>query len=167
MGCRALLRLLQEDPSPAVQWTIVTCLREQDDLARCRAVQPPAGDSRMLAICGYAQLLATTYRQAIDDLRACANLEFADPTDDDGEFDFVIRFLADLACQQKQYDEAADWRRKELRRGSAPDQMGVPTALLELFALQGEYGPLKGLDGDLETRRQRPANAQNSICPVR
>lgn len=148
-GLPALLRLLQEDPSPAVQWTIVTCLREKDDLAPLRDVEPPANDSRMLAICGYAQL-GDNVSTAIDDLRRCANLELANPTDDDGEFDFVIRILADVACQQKRYDEAADWRRKECARGSLPDQMGVPTALLELFALQGEYGPLKGLDDDLK-----------------
>ncbi|HEX4054301.1 MAG TPA: hypothetical protein VHX86_08550 [Tepidisphaeraceae bacterium] len=148
-GLPALLRLLQEDPSPAVQWTIVTCLREQGNVAPLRDVQPPTGDSRLLAVCGYAQL-GTNLSTAINDLRRCANLELANPTDDDGEFDFVIRVLADVACQQKQYDEAADWRRKEFVRGSLPDRAGVPTALLELFALQGVYGPLRGLDNDFK-----------------
>lgn len=61
-GLSALLRLLQEDPSPAVQWTIVTCLREQDDLAPLALFTPPP------AIRGcwrYAAMRssATTYRQ--------------------------------------------------------------------------------------------------------
>jgi tetratricopeptide (TPR) repeat protein len=148
VGIDALLRLLEEDPSPAVQWTVVASLREQDDLDRCRAVQPIADNSRVLALCGYAQLLADV-PTGINDLRECARLEFANPTDDDGEFDFVIRFLADEACLRRQFDEAADWRRKELARGSEPDQSGVPTALLELFVLHADFGPLKGFNDDL------------------
>ncbi|MGD0540427.1 MAG: HEAT repeat domain-containing protein [Tepidisphaeraceae bacterium] len=147
-GLAALLRLLRDDPSPAVQWTVVTCLREQDHVEPFREIEPPADDSRMLALCGYAQLAAKP-AAALNDLRQCAKLELANPTDDDGEFDFVIRILADETCGEKRYDEAADWRRKECLRGSPPDRAGVQTALLELFALQGLYGPLKGLDADL------------------
>lgn len=147
-GIPALLRLLRDDPSPAVQWSVVTCLREQDEIDAFRAVHPPADDSRILALCGYAQL-ADNLGAALNDLRQCAKLELANPTDDDGEFDFVIRILVDVACQEKRYDDAADWRRKECMRGSPPDRAGVQTALIELFALQGMYGPLQGLDADL------------------
>jgi tetratricopeptide (TPR) repeat protein len=147
-GLPALLRLLRDDPSPAVQWTIVTCLREQAHVEAFRDADPPADDSRMLALCGYAQF-TTNPAAGLNDLRQCANLELANPTDDDGEFDFVIRVLADEACHEKHYDEAADWRRKECLRGSPPDETGVQTAMIELFALQGLYGPLKGLDADL------------------
>jgi tetratricopeptide (TPR) repeat protein len=147
-GLAALLRLLRDDPSPAVQWTIVTCLREQAHVEAFRDAEPAADDSRMLALSGYAQF-ATNPAAGLNDLRQCANLELANPTDDDGEFDFVIRVLADEACHEKQYDEAADWRRKECLHGSPPDETGVQTAMIELFALQGLYGPLKGLDADL------------------
>ncbi|MGD0461480.1 MAG: HEAT repeat domain-containing protein [Tepidisphaeraceae bacterium] len=147
-GLVALLRLLRDDPSPAVQWTIATCLREQGRVESFREIQPPADDSRMLTLCGYSQF-ATNPAAALNDLRQCAKLELANPTDDDGEFDFVIRVLADEACREKRYDEAAEWRRKECLRGSPPDRSGVQTALIELFALEGLYGPLKGLDADL------------------
>ncbi|HEY1922810.1 MAG TPA: HEAT repeat domain-containing protein, partial [Tepidisphaeraceae bacterium] len=123
-GTPALLRLLCDDPSPAVQWTVVTCLREQQQVDPFRAIQPPADDSRILALCGYA-LLETNPIEGVKDLRQCAKLELANPTDDDGEFDFVIHGLADEACLEKHYDEAADWRRKECMRGSPPDRAGV------------------------------------------
>jgi tetratricopeptide (TPR) repeat protein len=147
-GTSALLRLLRDDPSPAVQWTVVTCLREQDQIGAFRTILPPADDSRVLALCGYAQLAANP-AEGVADLKRCAKLELANPTDDDGEFDFVIRVLADEACSQKHYDDAANWRRRECMRGSPPDRAGVQTALIELFALQGLHGPLKGLDSDL------------------
>jgi tetratricopeptide (TPR) repeat protein len=147
-GVPALLRLLRDDPSPAVQWTVVTCLREQDQIEAFRAVHPPADDSRILALCGYARL-ADNPGEGFSDLRQCAKLELTNPMDDDGEFDFVIRVLANEACHEKHYDEAAVWRRRECMRGSPPDRAGVQTALVELFALQGLYGPLKGLDEDL------------------
>jgi tetratricopeptide (TPR) repeat protein len=102
----------------------------------------------MLALCGYARL-SSDLPAALDELRQSAELEFSDPADDDGEFDFVIRVLADEACRQKRFEEAADWRRKELVRGSIPDGEGVPVALVELFALQGNFGPIKGLDDDI------------------
>jgi tetratricopeptide (TPR) repeat protein len=147
-GLDALSRLMGEEPSPAVQWSIVSCLRQVGNLDGFRTLQAPADNSRMLALCGYAKL-AVDIPAAMDDLRQCAELECADPADDDGEFDFVIRVLADDACQRKRYEEAADWRRKELARGSTSDGEGVPIALVELFALQGDYGPIKGLEEDI------------------
>jgi tetratricopeptide (TPR) repeat protein len=147
-GLDALSRLMGEEPSPAVQWSIVSCLRQVGNLDGFRTLQPPADNSRMLALCGYAKL-SVDMPAAMDDLRQCAELECSDPADDDGEFDFVIRVLADAACQHKRYEEAADWRRRELARGSVSDGEGVPIALVELFALQGDYGPIKGLEDDI------------------
>jgi tetratricopeptide (TPR) repeat protein len=147
-GLDALSRLMGEEPSPAVQWSIVSCLRQVGNLDGFRTLQAPADNSRMLALCGYAKLSADM-PAAMDDLRQCAELEFADPADDNGEFDFVIRMLCESACQHKRYEEAADWRRRELARGSISDGEGIPTALVELFALQGDFGPIKGLDDDI------------------
>jgi tetratricopeptide (TPR) repeat protein len=147
-GLGALSRLVSEDPSPAVQWTIVKCLRSHGYLDALQTVQPPADDSRLLALCGYARLWGNL-PAALDELRQSAELELANPTDDDGEFDFVIRFLAHADVQRKRFDQAADWRRKELARGSGLEEGGIPIALRELFALQAEFGPLKGLEDDL------------------
>ena len=147
-GLGALARLVGEDPSPAVQWSIVKCLREQGHLDAFQAVQPPADDSRLLALCGYARL-SGDLPAALDELRQSAELEFANPTDDEGEFDFVIRFLAGADVQRKRFDRAADWRRKEFARGSGLEQAGISAPLLELFALQADFGPLKGLEDDV------------------
>jgi tetratricopeptide (TPR) repeat protein len=147
-GLDALSRLVSEDPSPAVQWTIVKCLFVQGHLDAFQAVQPPADDSRLLALCGLARL-SVNLPAALDDLRQSAELELANPTDDDGAFDFVIRFLVDADVQRRRFDQAADWRRKELARGSGLEESGISTALLELFALQADFGPLKGLEDDL------------------
>ena len=147
-GLGALARLVGEDPSPAVQWSIVKCLREQGHLDAFQTFQPPADDSRLLALCGYARLSADL-PAALDDLRQSAELELANPTDDEGEFDFVIRFLADADVQRKRFDQAAVWRRKELARGGGLEQAGVSAPLLELFALQADFGPLKGLEDDI------------------
>lgn len=152
IGLPAMARLLQEEPSPAVRWTIVTCFREHDrgpQLVGFRALIPPRDDPQMLALCGYAQLSADP-ATATKYLNRCAILEFANPTDDDGEFDFVIRMLADEACARGEYAQAADLRRKEFARGSPQDAAGVSTALLELFALQAQFGPIKGLDDDIK-----------------
>jgi tetratricopeptide (TPR) repeat protein len=147
-GVPALIRLLREDPNLSVQWTIVSCLRERNQLDSFRDVQPPMDDAPLLAACAYAQYAADPVA-ALDDLKQCASLELANPTDAGGEFDFVIQALAEEDVRGRHYDAAADWRRKEFLHGSPPDRAGVQTALLELFALEGLYGPLKGLDADI------------------
>ena len=160
-GLPALLRLLKEDPSPAVRWTIVARLREMDEgpqLARLRTIQP-SDDSPMLALCGYARLAVDPW-DAQRLLQRCADLEFATPSDDDGEFDDVVTTLTQLACRQKQFELAAQLRRKQFARGSQSDEAGVSIALLELFALHGQYGPLPGLQDDLKLAGPAAASAK-------
>jgi len=150
-GLAALLRLMNEEPSTAVRWTIVSRLRGLDQgpqLAHLRTVEPP-NDPPMLALCGYARL-AVDPSDAQRLLQRCADLEFARPSDDEGEFDFVVGTLAELACRQKQYDAAAQLRRRQYARGSHSDEADISIALLELFALHGQYGPLPGLADDLK-----------------
>jgi len=160
IGLDALDRMVREEPSPAVQWTIVSCLRQLGNLDPFRAAQPDANNSRLLALCGYARVNSDP-STAMEYLRQCAELEFANPVDDGapliwsgpgfekGEFDFVIGLLCDSACESKDYLAAATLRRRELARGSASDTSGVPLALSELFALQGDYGPIAPLKEDL------------------
>ena len=148
IGLDALDRMVREEPSPAVQWTIVSCLRQIGNLDPFRAAQPNANNSRLLALCGYARMTSDP-PGAIEYLRQCAELEFADPVDDGGEFDFVINVLCDSACDQKNYLEAANLRRREVARGSITDDSGIPKALAGLFALQADYGPIQGLQEDI------------------
>ena len=160
-GLPALLRLLREDPSLAVRWTIDSRLREMDEgpqLARFRTIQP-ADDPPLLALCGYARL-AVDPPGAQRLLQRCAELEFASASDDDGEFDYVVTTLTQLACRQKQFELAAQLRRKQFARGSQSDEAGVSIALLELFALHGQYGPLPGLQDDLKLAGPAVASAK-------
>ncbi len=71
-GLDALSRLMGEEPSPAVQWSIVSCLRQVGNLDGFRTLQAPADNSRMLALCGYAKL-SVDMPAAMDDLRNAPN----------------------------------------------------------------------------------------------
>lgn len=148
----ALIRLLGEDPSVDVRWTIAARMRDSDPagmLQQFRDIIPSPDDPPMLALCGYANLDIDP-EKARKYLLACADLEFAKPSDDDGEFETVMLSLCDLDCAQNRYDEAAQLRRKQYARGGAVDEQGVPQSLLELFVLQGDYGPLQGLQEDIK-----------------
>jgi hypothetical protein len=161
-------RLLNEDPSVGVRWTIVGFLRRLNNdtlLARYRTVEPPQDDPPMLALCAYARLDANP-AQARQFLNRCADLEFSAPSDD-GEFDNVIQVLCDFAVQDKAYAAAADLRRKQYARGSPDDGEGIPSALLELFALQAEYGPLPGLQGDLQLAGSAAGQPKIEYCLTR
>jgi tetratricopeptide (TPR) repeat protein len=146
-----LIRLLNEDPSIDVRWTIVGLLRRLDDgtlFSRFASVQPPQDDPPMLALCAYARIDSEP-DDARKMLARCANLEFANPSEDP-EFDYVIELLCDFDVQDKNYAGAADLRRKQYARGSTTDESGIPVPLLELFALQADHGPIAGLDTDLQ-----------------
>jgi tetratricopeptide (TPR) repeat protein len=148
----ALVRLLREDPSVDVRWTIAARIRDSDPagtLQRFRDMTPPPDDPPILALCGYANLEFNP-DQARKYLLACADLEMAKPSDDDGEFEYVVRSLCDLDCTQQRYAEAAQLRRRQYARGGAVDEEGVPISLLELFVLQADYGPLAGLQDDMK-----------------
>jgi tetratricopeptide (TPR) repeat protein len=161
-----LVRLLSEDPSIDVRWTIVGIFRRSDDLTllnRFSTVDPPQDDAPMLALCAYA-CLDSNPDQARKYLNRCADLEFSSPSDDN-EFDYVVQMLCDFAVQDKQYAAAADLRRKQYARGSPVDEDdGTPTALLELFALQADYGPLPGLSGDLQLAGSAANGAKIQYC---
>ncbi len=146
-----LARLLAEDPSVDVRWTIAGQFRRMGDadlLSRFRDIQPTENDPPLLALGAYARL-ETDPDQARKLLARCADLEFANPCDD-SEFDYVVDLLCDFDVADKNYAAAADLRRKQYARGSTTDESGIPLPLLELFALQADYGPLPGLDNDLQ-----------------
>ncbi|MDP9173301.1 MAG: hypothetical protein M3O30_05485 [Planctomycetota bacterium] len=148
----ALCRLVSQDPSPDVRWTIVGRIRERDqgpEMARFRAIEPYPDDAPMLALCGFAHLEFDQVK-AIKYFQKCAEIEFASPNDDDGEFEYVIRALADLDCNQKKYEAAAELRRRQIARGSTVDDAGAQSALTELFVLHGDFGPLSGIDDDIK-----------------
>jgi tetratricopeptide (TPR) repeat protein len=165
-GIPALLRLLNEDPSPDVRWAIVHFLRVSDrqaTLAPFRTAEPDPENPQTMELCGYARW-SLQMPGSMGYLTRCAELELAHPTDDGGEFDFVIRLLVGNAIQQKNFVEAVGWRRRELARGSPVDDNGTPDALLELFALQANYGPIAGLDDDLKRAGDVAAQPKLLYC---
>ena len=120
-ACDALSRLMGEEPSPAVQWTIVSCLRQVGNLDGFRTLQRPGGQFTHARAVRIRKTLGRICRPRWMICANAPNWNSPIPADDDGEFDFVIRVLADAACQHKRYEEAADWRRRELARGSTSD----------------------------------------------
>lgn len=148
----ALFRIFNQEPSNDVRWTIVSCFHEYDDgwhLTFFRELHPPDDDPPMLAACGFA-FADDNPQKSRQYLQRCADQEFAHPDDDDGEFDYVIEQLCDLYTTQHAYQQAAHLRRQQYARGCASDESGIPNALLELFALQADDGPLPGFDADLQ-----------------
>jgi tetratricopeptide (TPR) repeat protein len=151
---KVLTRLLREDPSPEIRWVIVQRLRSFDEgfgpaFAAFRNLQPADDDSPLLALCGFANL-GVDPEKARQYFQRCADQEFAVPTDDDGQFKFVIKALAGFAISDQKYSVAAELRRKQLQHSPGIDEDNVPEALLELFALQADHGPLPGLENDLK-----------------
>src|SRR5581483_10192845 len=118
----------------SIKWTILGVLRTSDDgtrLAKLRSLDPPADDAALLALTGCAWLSKNpTKAQAL--LRQALDNEFARPTGDDVNIDFIANILVDLLSDAKKYDDAADIYRREFARGGPKDIHGVPSALLNL-----------------------------------
>jgi tetratricopeptide (TPR) repeat protein len=159
-GTAALIRLIYEDPSNSVRWTIFHELRTNMDsgpLAKLRRNEVPDDDPAMKALYGLAWLEVDASRakplltEAVED-------EFADPSDDGGEVDFVISCLLGMDVGAGQLDTAADLLRRELDRGAPTDRQKVPLPLLTLLVLQADVGPLGGLEDDIK----RAADFSNS-----
>jgi tetratricopeptide (TPR) repeat protein len=149
-GFDALIRLIYEDPSNSVRWSIFHELRTHDDgihLIKLRRTDPAADDPALAALYGVAWLSADSpkaaplLRQAIDE-------EYKNPSDNAGELDFVVNSLVDLEEYARHFDVAANLLRAELKRDPPLDKQMVPLPLIRLLQLQGEHGPLAGLDDD-------------------
>ncbi len=150
----ALIRLLHEEISDEVRWTIVEVLRRdvsERHLQRLRALSTDNASAPMLAAIGWAwwpkdrDLALRLYEKAVaGDARQ--------PAEDHGAIGFVFAALADRAIEAKDYDGAAAIiRRQAAREPADAGGLAVPQPVLALFSLHGELGPLKGFEQDIRT----------------
>ena len=70
-------------------------------------------------------------------------------TRDLGLLNFAFDLLAADAVEQQKFDDAARWRRRQAARRA--EEFDTPRAVLSLFALHSEFGPLTGFEQDLQT----------------
>jgi tetratricopeptide (TPR) repeat protein len=151
LGKNALLRLIVEEPSEDVCWSIVTQFRDEHDAAtleRIRAIVPPDDRSAALTLVGNAwrskdrSKAAEYYRKAIE-------LESRRPTFDDDELDSAFDLLANDATLKDDFDAAAAVRRQQSARVGVT-RSNFPRPVYDLFILHAFYGPLKDFDTDIQ-----------------
>jgi tetratricopeptide (TPR) repeat protein len=158
----ALTRLAQEDPSPTIRWILAREFRQQGGRERLRpfaTLQPPANSAPLWTLRGYA-LLADDRPAALLALKQSADSEFRSPTEDDGEFETVIRNLTAEDFATDKYSDAEQLRRKQVERDRALGRTGMTTSLQELFVIEAYFGPLPGLDEDLKLAGSDADSAQ-------
>jgi tetratricopeptide (TPR) repeat protein len=72
---------------------------------------------------------------------------------DDGELDYAFDLLSKVAVGRADFAEAARLRRLQASRiGLTRDS--YPAPVFELFVLHGKYGPLEGLEQDIQAHQQ-------------
>ncbi len=153
-----LLRLLKEDPSNDVRWTIVAVLSQNDDdpaMIMLRKMDLGDADAPMLRLAGQAWYYFDR-QKSLALLRRAIESESKSPTSDivtfdngrnESELTYAFNRLIDDALAHRRFDEAAGWLRQQIPREIG----GGGTALPRLVALQVCFGPLAGLKQDLAT----------------
>ncbi|HVT89203.1 MAG TPA: hypothetical protein VHD56_10155 [Tepidisphaeraceae bacterium] len=157
----ALLRLIMEDPSEDVCWKIVTvlcppinkvvpdpgiqhlALREM-----ARRLNPSDARPAALVLAGRAWIWKDRAK-ALDYLARALRAESRRASYDDNELDFAFDRLAQAAVAEHRYDDAAQLRRDQSARIGVTQNSNF-RAVYELFFLHGNYGPLKGFEGDVQ-----------------
>jgi tetratricopeptide (TPR) repeat protein len=156
-GFDALQRLINEEPSDDVKWTIVAAVRGEfrdTALEGFRHPEPGVENAPLLAAAGHAWMPKDAAKAA-GYLRHALELDLERPANDDGEVGAAYERLQNLALLRGDYDQLAALLRMRAARNET-DEEGEPSkAVLELFAAHAKFGPLAGLDKDLETFRDR------------
>jgi tetratricopeptide (TPR) repeat protein len=151
-GHDALLRLIVEEPSDDVKWSIVAVVRlsfRDAVLAGFRKLDTSAHSAPLLAAVGHAWLPVDVPRGARL-LRQALELDRDRPADDGGEVEAAYDRLQNLALLDGNFDEVASLLRERAHRG-AIDEEGEPTqAVFDLFAAHAKFGPLAGFDNDVK-----------------
>ncbi|HUB27501.1 MAG TPA: hypothetical protein VL992_18900 [Tepidisphaeraceae bacterium] len=152
LGWDALVRLVYEDPDNDVRWEAVHQLRTHDDglhLIKLRRTDPPADDPPMAALYGIAWLDADPGK-AKPLLEQAVDAEFEQAGADNPELDFCVDSLVDIDTDARDFSAAAKLLRRQLAHGGPTDRQDVPVPLLNLLVLQANFGPVPGLDQDLQ-----------------
>jgi tetratricopeptide (TPR) repeat protein len=155
-GHDALVRLIEEEPSDDVKWSIVSTIRlsfRDVVLERFRTLETNDVDNApVLAAAGHAWL-PKDVAKGEKLLRQSLAVDQERPANDAGEVEAAFDRLQNLALLAGRYDDVAELLRLRALRG-AVDEEGEPTkAVLHLFATHAQFGPLAGFDKDLQTYR--------------
>jgi tetratricopeptide (TPR) repeat protein len=146
-----MLRLLQEDPSPEVAWTIVSLLRQNPDLFTqklIRQIDTTHARVPVLVVVGRAEF-NTNHKRAMDLLYRAVETGTAASENDEGELGIAINILAGRATRSGRIDEALRLRRLAARRAAVMPTGHPVGAALEVLALHADYGPAPDLSTDL------------------
>lgn len=147
----ALLRLLREEPAETAQWTIVQVLRQShnpEHLQKLRQMEIPPDSAPATALAGWAWRPQDIAKSA-DLFRQAIEIQSSRPAMNGAEVDWIFRVLVSDAVDAQRFEEAAQWLRRQAIR--QPRDKGFPSAVAELFVLHSNFGPLPGLEQDLQT----------------
>jgi tetratricopeptide (TPR) repeat protein len=155
----ALLRLLHEEPSDDVRWALVQQLRRftgKEDRLRIQQLEAAGDDPLLLAAAGWAWQGADPARgDAL--LGRAADLATPHPVEDlrerntpreiraPNELQFLLQWLSVRAMHVGDFDIAAHRIRQSILHADGP----LSEAMLGLFVLHAEHGPLRGFDEDV------------------
>jgi tetratricopeptide (TPR) repeat protein len=168
-----LLRLVVEDPSEEVCWTIASHFhtritsrtgilpRGRDinsavtpDIAELVRTQLNAPEDRPAATAISAR--AWEFKDSAKSLalyRKAIEMETRNPTQDNGELDEVFDILVANEIGATRFDEAAHLLRLQCGRISLSQVSADPDPVYALFVLHSRYGPLQGFGQDLQAYR--------------
>src|SRR5688572_16686108 len=116
----ALLRLLSEEPSGEVRWTIVGYLRRLRNapyLQRLQQLDTTPDNAPLLTLAGWAWMQHESTR-ARKLFKRAIEIEMQHPAPDGGELGVAFDVLIDSATGFRNYDEAADLMRSLAARGA-------------------------------------------------
>jgi tetratricopeptide (TPR) repeat protein len=150
-GSSALIRILREDPSDTLSWTayvLLVLLQDESADAQLRALD--LNNERVPVIVASARAwLSSDWKKGLTLLGHALDADRRRSTRDQGYLNFAFDLLTADAVESGRFDQAAEWRRRQaLRAASGVDPS---RAVLSLFALHGNFGPLAGFDDDRQS----------------
>jgi tetratricopeptide (TPR) repeat protein len=157
-----ILRILQNDPSPAVRWDAAEFLRANAtdksflDQLRSLSASPAPNDelsinAPLLSVCGWAWRDVDVHRTQHLLSQAVA-VDAKHPAAMNGQLDFAYAWLIELATEDQRFPDALLLLRQQAAR-TASDEQTVPAPIANLLALHAEFGPFPGFLHDLQTYR--------------
>ena len=170
---RVLLRVITEEPSDTVRWSIVAQLWNEGDPTTQRLIrelEPDDNDPPALLLAGRSWL-ERDRRKALALLRRAIEADEARPSNDGGILGFAIERVAEDLIAHGDYDEAAAMLRRQVPRDISPRRPtrvaeSLSSNLAKLLALHEHFGPLDRCAWDLRTwdaAPVRPASTFDSV----
>ena len=175
------LRVLLNDPSPAVRWEAADALRitlDDDPATATQLLQrldgnqpphqdylPPIENAPLLAAAGWGcRMIAPKRATAL--MEQARRMEQEHPSAFRGQMDFVFLWLVDRANLVKDHVKVVTLYRQQADRAGWNDDR-VPDAVTNLFAAQADYGPTEGFTADLQTYQRYFTHPEMVYCLAR